>query len=169
MLTKFAEDLNIIRNLPSKPTPNGGYTASGLQAKWDESGIKTQNYINNILTSEVDSHFSDIDTSINDMQTKINNMAANASVIYQIDTYAANMTISTSNEFVMLNASSGAKTVALPAADVNKGRLYIIKKTDSSSNVVTISGSVNGGTNYNLTAQNQSVRLISDGTTWQTV
>lgn len=89
---------------------------------------------------------------------------------HQLDILTANTTIGANHEIVMVDATSGAKTITLQAADTtNKGRKYTIKKIDSSANVVTISGSVNGGTNYTLSSQGQVVKLISDGTTWQTI
>lgn len=58
-----------------------------------------------------------------------------------ITTVAANTTLDTSHYTVLVNASSGPVTITLPP--VSLGREYRIKKIDSSSNTVTITGSQN--------------------------
>lgn len=71
------------------------------------------------------------------------------------------------------DASGGAFTVTLPAASLS-GRIFIIKKADSSGNAITISragsDTIDGATSYSLSAQYQSVTLIADGGTgWMVV
>jgi hypothetical protein len=74
---------------------------------------------------------------------------------------------------VNVNASGGAVTVTLPAASSNNGRNYIIKKTDSSLNSVTIartgSDTIDGATSYTVLFQYDSVTLISTGSGWDIV
>jgi len=76
-----------------------------------------------------------------------------------------------SSEFVILvDSTSGAKTVNLPAPASYAGRVLIVKKFDNSVNTVTInrnsSESIDGATNYLLSAGYQSVSLACDGTNW---
>ena len=54
-LTKFLEDLNIIRQLDDEPNDVGGLSAQALKAAFDEGGLAIQAYLNNTLTSEIDS------------------------------------------------------------------------------------------------------------------
>lgn len=49
-LTKLEENLNIIENLPDAPTME----SNELKRKFDEGSIKIKNYINEILTTEID-------------------------------------------------------------------------------------------------------------------
>lgn len=84
------------------------------------------------------------------------------------------VTLTTSSaEWNFCSASGGAFAVTLPTASSQSGKLFIIKKTDSSGNAVTVtragSDTIDGATTYALTAQYQSVTIISDGTNWNVV
>jgi len=69
----------------------------------------------------------------------------------------------------LINATSGAVTVTLPTA-VSNAASFIIKKTDSSTNKVTIDGysteTIDGGTTYVLNDQYNYVEIVSNGTNW---
>ena len=69
----------------------------------------------------------------------------------------------------LINATSGAVTVTLPTA-VSNAASFIIKKTDSSTNKVTIDGysteTIDGGTTYVLNDQYKYVEIVSNGTNW---
>lgn len=71
------------------------------------------------------------------------------------------------------DATSAALTFNLPVASERKGTVYLIFKTDSSTNRVTIlpsgSDTINGDTDYVLGLQNEGVALLSNGTTWRIV
>jgi hypothetical protein len=41
-----------------------------------------------------------------------------------------------------------------------------IKKTDASANAVTVAGTIDGAVNYSLTAQNDYVCVVSDGSNY---
>lgn len=80
----------------------------------------------------------------------------------------ANYTLTTSDRFITVDATSGNKSVFVPAASGNTGIVWIVKKIDSSSNTVTIdpdaSETIDGASTYVLTAQNQAVSFTSNGT-----
>lgn len=69
------------------------------------------------------------------------------------------------------NATGGAFTITLPTAVGNTGFMVTLRKSDSSSNAVTIDGdgaeTIDGATTLALTAQYDVVGLISDGTAWR--
>ena len=72
--------------------------------------------------------------------------------------------------FVMCNATGGAFNITLPAAHASyQGRIFYIKKTDSSANAITIVGTVEGAVNPTLAAQYNSMTLTCDGTSWLTI
>lgn len=75
-----------------------------------------------------------------------------------------------SSDINLVNANAGSILLNLPAPPVSAGRLLYIKKTDSSSNTVTIdqnsSETIDGGTQYLLYNQYEAVTLICDGTNW---
>lgn len=78
---------------------------------------------------------------------------------------AATATIS--NDINLCNATSNAINVTLPTAAT--GKMVIVKKTDSSSNAVTITGPTNGvdgATTKVLYHQYETMTLVSDGTNW---
>jgi len=93
-----------------------------------------------------------------------------ASVTTPYTTITGDTTVTTSNEVVFVNASSGEVDVTLYAASSNGGRKLIIKKTDSSSNAVIIlraaSETIDGATSITLYHQNESVTLMSDNSNW---
>lgn len=71
---------------------------------------------------------------------------------------------------VLCNASGGAFTVTLPAAAAAAGRIYTIKKIDSSANAVTVDGAgaetIDGAATRNLAAQYDALLIQSDGSNW---
>jgi hypothetical protein len=75
-----------------------------------------------------------------------------------------------SSDINLVDANAGSILLNLPAPPVSAGRLLYIKKTDSSSNTVTIdqnsSETIDGGTQYLLYNQYEAVTLICDGTNW---
>lgn len=79
-------------------------------------------------------------------------------------------TLTTTDYTKLCDATSGAFTVNLPAAASNTGRLYNIKKTDSSANAITVDANaselIDGATTYSLLVQYESVSIQCDGTGW---
>lgn len=78
-------------------------------------------------------------------------------------------TVNNSFAMVLANAINGAITITLSNANV-KGSVQIVKKVDSTANVVTVqpgTGTIDGAASVALTAQNESVICVFDGTNWQ--
>ena len=75
-----------------------------------------------------------------------------------------------SSDVNLVSTAGGNVLVNLPAPPISAGRLLYIKKTDSSTNTVTIdqngSETIDGGASYVLYNQFESVTLICDGTNW---
>lgn len=71
---------------------------------------------------------------------------------------------------VLMNAVGGAFTATLPTAASVAGKVYILKKTDSTLNAVTIattsSQTIDGVTTTSLNTQYETLYLISDGSNW---
>lgn len=95
----------------------------------------------------------------------------NASTQYYTPTPVSAAHTASDGEFVLVDASTGAVTVTLPTPTTNTA--VGIEKTDTSSNVVTVSPngteSVNYGSAEDLVAQGESLDLISDGVDWYVV
>ncbi len=88
-----------------------------------------------------------------------------------VDTVTATpTTLTTSNDIVLVNAAGGAKTINLPTAAGNSGKEFVIKKTDSSANNVTIdpngAETIDGLSTRVLSVQNSAITMVSDGSNW---
>jgi hypothetical protein len=87
------------------------------------------------------------------------------------DVKTANYTATASDHTILCSAASGAVTITLPAASGITGRIYVIKKTNASSGVnsVTVDGNgsetIDGSASINLACKS-SVTLQCDGSNW---
>lgn len=90
-------------------------------------------------------------------------------VVAKTATYTATI----SDHTILCNATTGAITINLPAASGIAGREYVIKKTDSSANAITIdanaSETIDGALTYTLSSQNKYVFIQTDGTSWYVI
>jgi hypothetical protein len=68
---------------------------------------------------------------------------------------------------ILVTTGASDRTITLPAAANNSGRRIFIKKVDSGSGGVAISGTIDGGTSNNtIKAQYGFCEVISDGSSW---
>ena len=71
---------------------------------------------------------------------------------------------------ILCNAAGGAITVNLPAAVSNSDRIMFIKKTDSSTNAITIdanaSETIDGDLTKLLNVQYEAIPIVCDGSNW---
>jgi hypothetical protein len=71
---------------------------------------------------------------------------------------------------IMCDASGGGFTITLPAATSHTGRVFHIKKIDSSGNVVTVDGNssetIENATTVVLTTEGESITIQCDGDEW---
>lgn len=77
--------------------------------------------------------------------------------------------LDTSHSIHLVSSYGGALTVKLPAASDAEAAMMVIKKTDLSANVITVSeegGNGPDGRNYYLGAENDYVQMISNGSEW---
>ncbi len=85
-------------------------------------------------------------------------------------TKTANYTLTKDDKVILADATSGAFTVTLPVAALAKNLMFDIKKIDSSSNIVTLDGDgseeIDGATTFDLLGEDESVRIICNGTAW---
>jgi hypothetical protein len=95
--------------------------------------------------------------------------SASRTISVQTGAYSPSSSIS---EIVLANATSNAITVTLPSA-VNNNNIYIVKKTDSSSNTVTLATSslqtIDGSLTAIMKVQYASIMVASDGSNWNLV
>lgn len=88
-------------------------------------------------------------------------------------TITSNTTADVVKHTYLADATSGAVTLTLPTAVGRAGKVYILKKIDSSANVVTLDGNasetIDGQTTLDTSTQNDMVAVESDGSNWQTI
>ncbi len=93
-----------------------------------------------------------------------------AAALLVLVTKTSNYTIVGADNVIICDASGGAFTVTLPTAVGRGGKVYNIKKIDSTSNIVRVSGdgteTIDDGTTADLTVQYEAITIISDGTEW---
>ena len=79
-------------------------------------------------------------------------------------------TLDVTHYTVLGDASGAAFTITLPTAAGITGRMYNVKKTDSSANAVTVdaagSETIDGALTQSLATQYQTITIQSDGTNW---
>jgi hypothetical protein len=90
------------------------------------------------------------------------------SVSLPIQTQSGNYTLDDTDYTVLGNASGGNIIFTLPNATTRTGRIYKIKKIDTSANTVTVTGSQNidGSANYVINSAYESIQVQSNGTEW---
>lgn len=92
------------------------------------------------------------------------------SSVYVINNTAANKTLSDSDFFEVVDATTVARTITLPSAVGRAGKAFEIVKSDSSTNQVTIqttsSQTINGSLTVTLDYQWEGIAVISDGSNW---
>lgn len=81
---------------------------------------------------------------------------------------SASATIS-AGDFVDVDASSAAVTVTLPNVAASKGRIVGVSKVDSSANLVTVAGAINGQSSIMITRQYTSLVMLSNGSEWRLI
>jgi hypothetical protein len=97
-------------------------------------------------------------------------MDVRGSVSKAFSVKTANYTLTDLDYSLFVNANSGSITISLPAASTCAGRVYIVKKIDSSSNNVVLDADgselIDSISSFTLIVQNQSVTVQSDGSGW---
>lgn len=89
-------------------------------------------------------------------------------VVAKTATYA----ILDQDEVVLCNATGGAFAATLPTAVGRAGRSFLVKRTNSGGNAVTIAsagGTIDGAASVSLASQYAFRRVASDGTNWHVV
>jgi len=92
--------------------------------------------------------------------------AAGTGNFVNVTTQTADYTAS-DGDVVLADASGGAITITLPSPSTNAW--VQVKKTDSSTNAVTVDGggnNIDGASSFDITTQYESYTMVSDGSNW---
>lgn len=94
-------------------------------------------------------------------------------IIASVTAITSAITLDDTHSVITCDASSAAFTVTLPAASKFIGRVYHIKKIDSSGNAVTVDGNasetIDGDTTKVITTQYDSMMIVSNGSNWHII
>jgi len=97
-------------------------------------------------------------------------LATGAVADLNVSTKTTTYTATASDNLLLCDASGGAFTVTLPTAVGITGKAITIKKTDDSTNLVTIDGdgseTIEKEASLYLKGEGQQFKVISDGTNW---
>ncbi len=97
----------------------------------------------------------------------------NDNPVNQIIQKSSTYTITATDSIISADATSSPFTITLPSAVNNTGRTYVVKRVNAGGNDVTLSAAaaetIDGAASAMLTAQWQTVKVISDGSNWLTV
>ncbi len=93
-----------------------------------------------------------------------------AGLIKAITTKTAAYTATLTDDTILCDATGAAFAITLPAAASSTGKVYNIKKIDSSGNAITVDGDgaevIDNSITKILSAQYDSIQIQSDGTAW---
>lgn len=141
----------------------GTYSVSGTTLTFGTAPASGTDNIE-VITGSTVSVGTPADNSVT--KDSLTNDALNKTVVEKSAAYS----LTSDDQVVLGDASSAAFTLTLPAAASNEGRIFDIKKTDSSFNAVTIDGNssetIDGETSTTLDTQYESIQIVSDGTNW---
>jgi hypothetical protein len=89
-------------------------------------------------------------------------------------TAATDLVLGPSDAIVLASASAGMRTIYLPEPRANEGKVYTIKKIDSSENAVKVesrtfsrdTANIDDAKNRFITGQFSSITVVSSGGHW---
>jgi hypothetical protein len=95
---------------------------------------------------------------------------AGAGIEVTVVTKTTDFTLGTATDVILADASAGAITISLPAAANASGKLFWIKKIDSSANLVTVdpdgSECIDQYTSLALCERGDAVQIVSNASQW---
>lgn len=105
--------------------------------------------------------------------TPLSTFEVNGSIGQTITTVSADLTLDASHSILVCNNGAVARTITLPSAIGIKGRVYTIKRSDTSTaNIIVATSSsqkIDGELNVFLVQAKQFISLISDGADWKII
>lgn len=142
--------------------------AYSMQAGVPEYDTGTTYYTGSLVNSNGSIYVSLTNNNLNNALTSATNWRTLPMNLVATVT-AATYTATQLNDIILCNYPTGTCTVTLPAASTCAGKEITIKKIDSSTNGVVLSGTVDGNSGYTFNEQYESTTIVSDGSTWWTI
>ena len=86
---------------------------------------------------------------------------------------STNYTVIDTDWRIRMNAAAGTRTVTIPTAVGRGGKIFVIRKVDTTFNIVSVVPSlletIGGFSSWELRNPNDLVEIFSDGTTWHII
>lgn len=105
--------------------------------------------------------------------TPLSTFEVNGSFGQTITTVSTDITLDATHSIIVSNNGAISKTITLPTALGIKGRIYTIKRSDTSTASITIATtalqSIDGALNMVLTQPKEAISIISDGSNWNVI
>jgi len=121
--------------------------------------LRKNNGADKLTKDELDQNFIDIQAAVNSSHNEVVNVSVNTTL--------------SDIRIALVDASAAGLTVILPNVSTVTNQEFIIKKIDSSPNVVTIAtyntDVIEGTTELTINTQWTVIRVVSNGTAWYVV
>ncbi len=143
--------------------PDAGVASRGVITTTGQTFAGTKNFQDSIIANK--------SILVGNTGAANSTMQVNGSLSLAIITVTTNYAIAANDNTVLVNTTTGAINVSLPAATNISGRIYTIKKigTGGIDNQLTItpaSGTIDGGTSYIIYNDWTGLTLQTDGSNW---
>jgi hypothetical protein len=87
-----------------------------------------------------------------------------------VSTKTSNYTLASTDFVILGDCTAGAFTLSLPTAVTGIGRIFFMKKIDSTANILTVKANgselIDSSNTFLLSSQWQTVTIVSNGTQW---
>lgn len=148
-----------------------------LDRLWHAPTLPTQG-VNPTFGARVSDAFASLDDTLDTLVRLLNarmkGLEAEVAAVGRIGTatraVTAATTITAADALVLVDTTSGAVTVTLPAAAVSTGKRFTVKKTNAGANNVTLDGdgseTIDGAATLAWNTQYAAYTVQSDGSVW---
>jgi hypothetical protein len=93
-----------------------------------------------------------------------------AGIIHPVRTETTSYLALLTDEYILGDATLGAMTITLPTVASSVGKLYTVKKIDSTANIVKVDPNgaelIDGAADFDLLSQHEVIEFVCDGTEW---
>ena len=163
--TLTAGDNIVINNSSGSITISASVDVGIQSVTSSDPNLQIQNGTGPDVTASLASNLSVVSLTASAGLNTVNLLATGSFTIAQ-RTVTGSASILSTDQVVFANASSGSLTVTLPAVGAGSaGRQLVVKKVDAGADTVTVSGSIDGGSFFELNGPYQSITLVCDGST----
>ena len=104
------------------------------------------------------------------LSNDIGNVTTFSNRLINVVTKTTTYTALSTDRYILADVTAGGFTITLPTAASIDGVDYIVKKVDSTTNVVTIDANgaetIDGGSDLSIAQQYTSYTVVSDGSNW---